>query len=239
MKRLKHRRPCLTHPPFGGSPEHFTFCAEWTTLPYMRFTHAEVLMPDQRLISPRTASPTMVGARVRQLRIARWPDPDATRSGAIHQGVHEPDRAGTGPTHHVTRSSGWQTSSGSSVSYLETGVSSQESERAAGLVVRAEAAISNSEYDEALTCLDGLADSLTGWHPELELRALLCESSARTHRGELDMTLAPAEPGAGPGRRPLLHGSRPGAGSSSTSAGAGTSWRRSRPPPHCSPRLSS
>ena len=78
---------------------------------------------------------------------------------------------------------------GVGLAYLETGVSSEESERAASLVVRAEAAINSSDYAEALTCLEGLADSLTGWHPELELRALLAESSARTHRGELDLTL--------------------------------------------------
>ena len=73
--------------------------------------------------------------------------------------------------------------------YLETGVSSEESERTAGLVVRAEAAIKNSDYDEALAALKGISESLTGWHPELELRALLAESSARTHRGELDTVL--------------------------------------------------
>jgi len=73
--------------------------------------------------------------------------------------------------------------------YLETGVSSEESERAAGLVVRAEAAIKASSYDVALMYLEGLADSVSATHPELELRALLAESTVRTHRGELDLTL--------------------------------------------------
>ncbi len=73
--------------------------------------------------------------------------------------------------------------------YLETGVSSSESERAASLVLRAEAAIASSEYEEALSCLDGLAASLSGRHPEFELRALLAESTARTHGGELNAAL--------------------------------------------------
>jgi tetratricopeptide (TPR) repeat protein len=73
--------------------------------------------------------------------------------------------------------------------YIETGVSSGESERAASLVLRAEAAIASSHYDEALSCLDGLAASLKGWHPQLELRAILAESTVRTHRGELDAAL--------------------------------------------------
>ena len=91
--------------------------------------------------------------------------------------------------------------------YLETGVSSEESERAASLVLRAEAAIASSQFDEALPCLDGLAESIAGRHPELELRALLAESTARTHGGELDVVLALLED-ARSGRRARLHRSR-------------------------------
>ncbi|HEY2636808.1 MAG TPA: tetratricopeptide repeat protein [Solirubrobacteraceae bacterium] len=74
--------------------------------------------------------------------------------------------------------------------FLETGVFSEESERAAGLVTRAEAAIQGSRYDEALECVDGLAASVAPWSPELELRALLVESSARVQTGEIDRVLA-------------------------------------------------
>jgi len=73
--------------------------------------------------------------------------------------------------------------------FLETGVFSEESERAAGLVTRAEAAIQGSRYDEALESIDGLADSVRSWSPELELRALLVESSARIQTSEIDRVL--------------------------------------------------
>jgi tetratricopeptide (TPR) repeat protein len=70
-------------------------------------------------------------------------------------------------------------------SYLETGVDGRQRERVESLVVRAEAAVEAHDYAEAIGLL-GEIDSLPGDSAaDLELRALLAESWARTYIGEM------------------------------------------------------
>ncbi len=130
-----------------------------------------------------------MGERVRKLRIARGLTQTELANGRFtKEYMSQIERGRVRPT---TDTLGWLADRlGVGQAYLETGVSSEESERAAARIVRAEAALKSSDYEEALACLEGLSDSLEGPHPELELRALFAESSARTHLGELDATLA-------------------------------------------------
>ena len=74
--------------------------------------------------------------------------------------------------------------------YLETGVSSEEAERAAGRVVRAEAAVDADRHEEALECLEGISAAVAGWNPELQLRALVAEAAARIMLGELEAAVS-------------------------------------------------
>ena len=129
-----------------------------------------------------------MGERVRQLRIARGLTQTELADGRFtKEYTSQIERGRVRPTAETLD---WLANRlGVERAYLETGVSSEESERAASLVLRAEAAIASSQPEEALACLDGLAASLVGRHPELELRALLAESTARTHGGELDAVL--------------------------------------------------
>ena len=129
-----------------------------------------------------------MGERVRQLRIARGLTQTELADGRFtKEYASQIERGRVRPTSETLD---WLADRlGVERVYLETGVSSEESERAASLVLRAEAAIASSQPGEALSCLDGLAASLAGRHPELELRALLAESTARTHCGELDAVL--------------------------------------------------
>jgi tetratricopeptide (TPR) repeat protein len=70
-------------------------------------------------------------------------------------------------------------------SYLETGVDGRQRERVESLVFRAEAAVEAHDYAEAIGLL-GEIDSLPGDSAaDLELRALLAESWARTYIGEM------------------------------------------------------
>ncbi|HUJ91138.1 MAG TPA: tetratricopeptide repeat protein [Gaiellaceae bacterium] len=140
----------------------------------------------------RGATASAIGERVRQLRIARGlTQAEVARDRVTKEYVSQIERGRARPT---ARTLDWLAERlGVERAYLETGSSLKESERAAGLVVRAEAAITAGRFDEALGAVDGLADSLSGKSPELELRALLAESSARTALGELDVALTVLE----------------------------------------------
>ncbi|MGZ4412625.1 MAG: tetratricopeptide repeat protein [Gaiellaceae bacterium] len=129
-----------------------------------------------------------MGERIRRLRIARGLTQTELANGRFtKEYMSQIERGRVRPTADTLVWLGERLGVGRAC--LETGVSSEESERAAALIVRAEAAIESSNYEEALACLEGISDSLEGPHPELQLRAFLAESSARTHRGELDTTL--------------------------------------------------
>jgi tetratricopeptide (TPR) repeat protein len=73
--------------------------------------------------------------------------------------------------------------------FLETGVSSPEHERIAGMVSRAEAAIGAREFDNAIAILDRLADDDPVLEPDLDLRALLAAATARSEVGRIEDAL--------------------------------------------------
>ncbi len=126
-----------------------------------------------------------LGERVRQLRIARG----LTQTGLAGERfskeyVSQIERGKTRPTGETIE---WLADRlGVDRTFLETGVSSSERERVESVVARAEAALEDSRYPEAIEELGGLAPSLaTIAAPELELRALLAESWARMYQGEV------------------------------------------------------
>ena len=147
------------------------------------------LVENRTSTAPRTSAPTALGERVRQLRIARGMTQTVLANDRFtKEYMSQIER---GRVRLTPEKLDWLADRlGVSRAFLETGVSSEEFERAASLVVNAEAAIQGSRFDEALTCLEGLGDSVAGWRPDLELRALLAESSARTGLGDIDAALA-------------------------------------------------
>ena len=74
--------------------------------------------------------------------------------------------------------------------YLETGLSSAEHERIAGLVSRAEAAVAAREFDEAIARLERAEETGTVEDPDLRLRALIAGAAARSELGRLDEALS-------------------------------------------------
>ena len=77
--------------------------------------------------------------------------------------------------------------------FLETGISSAEHEKLGGLISRAEAAIAALEFDDAIATLERVEESGLGLEPELKLRALLAESSARSGLGRIEAALTVLE----------------------------------------------
>jgi len=144
-------------------------------------------MPDRRSSESPNVAPSVLGERVRQLRIARgMTQAEVARDKFTKEYVSQIERGRARPT---PRTLEWLAERlGVERAFLETGTSSEDTERAAGLVVRAEAAVAASEYEEALSCL-GLAGSIDRMQPELALRALLAHAGARTARGELEAAL--------------------------------------------------
>jgi tetratricopeptide (TPR) repeat protein len=74
--------------------------------------------------------------------------------------------------------------------FLETGVSSPEAERTAGLVARADAAVAARRYGEALVCLREAGAPGPGWEPQLALQALVARAAAQIEVGEVHEGLA-------------------------------------------------
>jgi len=74
--------------------------------------------------------------------------------------------------------------------FLESGVSAPEHERVASMVSRAEAAIAAREFDEALAVIDRLAADDPVLEPDVELRALLADATARAELGRVEEALA-------------------------------------------------
>jgi tetratricopeptide (TPR) repeat protein len=79
---------------------------------------------------------------------------------------------------------------GTSRRFIETGLSSADHERTAGLISRAEAAVAAREFEEALTCLEGTGPLPEGSEPELALRAMLTGANARSELGRVKEALA-------------------------------------------------
>ena len=78
--------------------------------------------------------------------------------------------------------------------YLETGLSSAEHERLAGLISRAEAAVAAREFDEAIVKLERAEEAGTVEDPDLKLRALIAGAAARSELGRLEEALKLLEP---------------------------------------------
>jgi tetratricopeptide (TPR) repeat protein len=73
--------------------------------------------------------------------------------------------------------------------FLETGISSSEHERLGGLISRAEAAIAARELDEAIATLEQVEETGLDLDPDLKLRALLAEATARSDLGQIEGAL--------------------------------------------------
>ena len=146
-------------------------------------------MPNRLLSASETSAATSMGERIRQLRIARGLTQTQLAWGRFtKEYVSQIER---GRVRLGEETIDWlAVRLGVTRSYLETGVTSDASERVATLIVSAEAAVRSSQHEEALSCLDGIVDSLRGGRPDLELRALLAEASARTALGEIEHALA-------------------------------------------------
>jgi tetratricopeptide (TPR) repeat protein len=145
-------------------------------------------LTDRAAAARKTSTPSAIGERVRQLRIGRGlTQTELANNRFTKEYVSQIERGRVRPTEPTLD---WLAERlGVSRRYLETGVSSEEFERASSLVVRAEAAVAARLYDEALACLEGLPALLDGAHPELELRALLAGASARIPLGEIEAAL--------------------------------------------------
>jgi tetratricopeptide (TPR) repeat protein len=136
---------------------------------------------------PRSVAPARpsLGERVRQLRVARGlTQTELAGERFSKEYVSQIERGKTRPTGETVA---WLAARlGVDQTFLETGISSSERDRAESAIARAEAAVEDSQYPEAIEELERLAPALTTIAaPELELRALLAESWARMYRGEV------------------------------------------------------
>jgi tetratricopeptide (TPR) repeat protein len=135
-----------------------------------------------------------LGERVRQLRIARGlTQTELAGDRFSKEYVSQIERAKTRPTGETIE---WLAARlGVDRTFLETGVSSSERERVESIIARAEAALEDSRYPEAIEDLQKLAPTLsTIAAPELELRALLAESWARMYQGEVRKAIQLLDP---------------------------------------------
>ncbi len=143
------------------------------------------------LTQPQTFAPSRstgragLGDRVRQLRVNRGlTQSDLAGERFSKEYLSQIERGKTRPTPETVE---WLASRlGVDRSFLETGVSSSDRDRAEGVVSRAEAAIEAHDYAEAVQMLTAVRDALeSASAPHLELRALLAESWARMYMGEI------------------------------------------------------
>jgi len=144
---------------------------------------------DVRTPAVRRPSPSAIGGRVRQLRIARGLTQTELGLGRVSKeyiSQIERGRARPGPA-----ALDWIADRlGSSRRFLETGLSSSDHEQAVGLVSRAEAAVAAREFEDALTCLEHAGPLAQEYGPELALRALLTDATARSELGSVKEALA-------------------------------------------------
>ncbi len=152
-------------------------------------------MPEQistiRPIPARTA----LGDRVRQLRVAQgMTQTELAGERFSKEYLSQIERGKTRPTGETLA---WLASQlGVDRSFLETGVSSTERERAESAIARAEAALESSEYQTAIDELAALRAPADGvGAPDLQFRALLAEAWARMYLGEVRQAIALLERG--------------------------------------------
>jgi transcriptional regulator with XRE-family HTH domain len=137
------------------------------------------------LTRPALSARPSLGERVRQLRVARGlTQTELAGDRFSKEYVSQIERGKTRPTGETIE---WLAERlGVDRTFLEIGVSSSERERVESAIARAEAAIEDSRYGDAVEDLDKLAPALaTVAAPELELRAVLAESWARMYQGEV------------------------------------------------------
>jgi tetratricopeptide (TPR) repeat protein len=133
----------------------------------------------------RAGSRVGLGDRVRQLRINRGlTQTDLAGERFSKEYLSQIERGKTRPTAETIE---WLAARlGVDRSFLETGVSSSDRDRAEGIISRAEVAIEEHNYGEAVEMLTAVVDSLKkASAPHLELRALLAESWARMYLSEI------------------------------------------------------
>jgi tetratricopeptide (TPR) repeat protein len=126
-----------------------------------------------------------LGDRVRQLRVNRGlTQTDLAGQRFSKEYLSQIERGKTRPTGETVE---WLAARlGVDRSFLETGVSSSDRDRAESIVARAEAAIETHEYAEAVEMLTAVVGSLkTASAPRLELRAMLAEAWARMYSSEI------------------------------------------------------
>jgi len=141
----------------------------------------------EQLTKPRLAPGprTTLGDRVRQLRVARGlTQTELAGERFSKEYVSQIERGKTRPTGDTIE---WlAVRLGVDPSFLETGISSTERERAESTISRAEAALESNGYQEAVDALTELKPSLSAVAaPELEFRTLLAEAWGRMYLGEL------------------------------------------------------
>jgi tetratricopeptide (TPR) repeat protein len=129
----------------------------------------------------------MIGERVRQLRIARGlTQTELARGRFTKEYVSQIERGRARPSGDALE---WLAQRlGVARSYLESGISSHEHERAHALLARAEAALQAAEAAEALRCVQMLTE-IGDSDPLLELRKRLAEAAARADLGDVQAAL--------------------------------------------------
>src|SRR5947209_9155510 len=133
------------------------------------------------LRTPQRAS-SGLGTRLRQLRVAAGlTQSELAADRFSKEYMSQIERGKTRPTQETLS---WIAERlGVDTSYLETGQTWDEYVEVEAAVMRAEAAVEGQRFDEALEALEDVTHSPEA--RELEFRALLAESWARTSQGEL------------------------------------------------------
>ena len=136
----------------------------------------------------RRPSPSAIGGRVRQLRIARGLTQTELGLGRFtKEYVSQIERGRARP---APAALDWLADRlGTSRMFLETGLSSSDHERTMGLISRAEAAVAAREFEDAITCLEGVGPLTQGLEPEAALRAMLTSASAKSELGRVKEAL--------------------------------------------------
>ena len=141
-----------------------------------------------RIPKRRRPSPSAIGERVRQLRIARGLT--QTELGLGHFSKEYVSQIERGRARPAPAALDWIAERlGTSRQFLETGVSPSEHERTTSLISRAGAAVAAREFEEALTCLAD-AGPVARSEPELALHAMLTGAIARSELGRVKEALA-------------------------------------------------
>jgi tetratricopeptide (TPR) repeat protein len=154
-----------------------------------QFTGAALTPVGEPGAAVRLEPEVRVGERLRQLRIARGltqSDLGGDRFTKTYVSQIERGRARPSPAALTWFASRLDVS----LRYLEVGVQTEERERAATVIVQAEAANESNRFSEAVVMLDGIAAAVSTWSPDLELRALVAEAVSRMELGQLQEALA-------------------------------------------------